>query len=376
MPELSLDWVQVVALLGALQGLLLTAVLVTRRLNRTANRILAALVLAFTLYLVSAVYISARLDRVFPHFFGVAYPLPFLFGPLLYLYALTASDRSRGLRLQDLLHAVPFVLAVVAGLPIYLQSGAAKSVFLDALVRGEQPLLLRVVDPLKMVSGVTYAALTLLFLRRHVQRVKDSYSHLERVNLRWLLWLGVSGASIWLLAAVLELLHDVGGFQLAWQDDAVNLAVTVVVYAIGYAGLHQPEVFRFAASDVVAPGSDVEPARYDRSGLSDWEAAAVKRKLLDVMETRSPWRDSELTLAGLAALFSSTPHKVSEVLNSHLGQTFYDFVNGRAQCSSAWPARGPPQAVTLAMDALRVEVHQRNSRHPDRPSAYRRAASQ
>jgi AraC-like DNA-binding protein len=35
-----------------------------------------------------------------------------------------------------------------------------------------------------------------------------------------------------------------------------------------------------------------------------------------------------LTLAELAGRLYSTPHKLSEVLSSQMGQTFYDFVNG------------------------------------------------
>jgi AraC-like DNA-binding protein len=46
------------------------------------------------------------------------------------------------------------------------------------------------------------------------------------------------------------------------------------------------------------------------------------------MDAEKPWQDSELTLATLAERLNSTPHKLSEVLNAEIGQTFYDFVNG------------------------------------------------
>jgi AraC-like DNA-binding protein len=46
------------------------------------------------------------------------------------------------------------------------------------------------------------------------------------------------------------------------------------------------------------------------------------------METDAPWKDSELTLAQLADRLGTTPHKLSEVLNAQMRQTFYDFVNG------------------------------------------------
>src|SRR5437762_13606994 len=86
--------IQLAAVVGAMQGVLLTGVLVSQRKNRTANRLLAALMVSFTLYLVSSVYFYAGLMRVYPHFFGVGYQMPLLFGPLVYLYAVAASDRS------------------------------------------------------------------------------------------------------------------------------------------------------------------------------------------------------------------------------------------------------------------------------------------
>jgi len=40
MGTITLDWLHIVALLGAVQGLILTGVLAVRQRNRTANRIL------------------------------------------------------------------------------------------------------------------------------------------------------------------------------------------------------------------------------------------------------------------------------------------------------------------------------------------------
>jgi hypothetical protein len=74
MAHLSLDWLHLLTLLGAAQGLLLTVVLATQRRNRIANRILAVAMFTFSIHLASNVYLGAHLERVFPHFFGIAYP--------------------------------------------------------------------------------------------------------------------------------------------------------------------------------------------------------------------------------------------------------------------------------------------------------------
>jgi len=160
-------------------------------------------------------------------------------------------------------------------------------------------------------------------------------------------------------------LTDFGVARLGRGDDVVSLAVVVLVYGIGYMGLRQPEVFRYetaehpvAAPPAVAPaaaaasappappalstamavpvgayappsGSPPEAAaRYERSSLSEPEAARLRTALLALMEAERPWQNSELTLADLAASLRTTPHKLSEVLNGEIGQTFYDFVNG------------------------------------------------
>lgn len=124
--QVTIDWTDLAALVGALQGFLLAGVLVAHRSNRAANRLLAALMVAFSIYLIWDVYYSAGLTRAYPHLFGISYPLPWIFGPLVYLYAVAASDRSRRFQPRDALHFVPVVVVVIAGLPIYMMSGPEK----------------------------------------------------------------------------------------------------------------------------------------------------------------------------------------------------------------------------------------------------------
>ena len=340
MASLTLDWIQLAAVVGALQGLLLAGVLVAQRSNRTANRLLAALMAAFTVYLGSSVYYATGLFQAFPHFFGVSYLTPWMFGPLVYLYAVAASDRSRHFRPRDWMHFVPVLVLVLMSIPTYLASGAEKIALFDTWVTSGPPMQFAVIDPTKYVSGIGYSVATVLYLRRHRRRVEDSYSNTRRVNLAWLLRLTAAAFGIWILATTLRV-TDIGQ---RLRDDHISLAIAILIYAIGYMGLRQPEVFRYETAeypiprrpDAAAPQAlppepvpESTPAeRYERSGLSDIEAAQLKAALLDIMEREQPWKNSELTLADLAEQLKTTPHKLSEVLNAQVGETFYDFVNG------------------------------------------------
>jgi AraC-like DNA-binding protein len=328
MSRLTLDWIQLAAVVGSLQGFLLTVVLAAQRSNRTANRLLAALMASFTLYLGSSVYYAAGLFRAYPHFFGISYLTPWVFGPLVYLYALAASDRAWRFERRHLVHFAPVAIVFMAVSPWYFMSGAEKVALFDRLIAGDVPTRMTLLNPTKYVSGIAYSIATVLYLRRHRRRVEDDYSNIARVNLRWLMWLAGAAGATWVLATTL-MVTDVGQ---RLRDDHISLAIALVVYAIGYMGLRQPEVFRHQTAEMPIPTILVppapQPAPYERSGLDQREAEALERTLRRVMERERPWSDSELTLPQLAARVGSTPHKVSEVLNSHVGQTFYDFVNG------------------------------------------------
>lgn len=363
--QLTIGWIQIAAAAGALQGVLLASVLLSHETNRTANRLLAALMIAFTVYLVEAVYYTARLVGVYPHLFGISYPLPWLFGPLVYLYAVAASG-SRPLRARDVLHFAPAVIVVVASLPIYMMSGADKAALFARLQLGDVPTVLRVLDPTKYVSGIAYSVATIEFLRRHRRRVEHSYSNTEHVNLQWLLQLAAAAAAIWLLAVAAMVANRVRDAASGGDGDPVVLAIALFVYAIGYRGLRQAEIRRLDDPATEPPpegdrvlGPRESPgridARYVRSGLSDSEAAALRANLLSIMDAEHPYRDPDLTLADLAERLDTTPHKLSEVLNGELAQTFYDFVNGyrvddvRRRLAEAKSRQA--NVLALAMDA-------------------------
>ena len=103
---------------------------------------------------------------------------------------------------------------------------------------------------------------------------------------------------------------------------------------------------------------------------------------MTTMDRDRPWRDSELTLADLATLLDTTPHKLSEVLNSEIGQTFYDFVNGyRVREVQRRIAAGEARKLTmlaLALDAGFASKSTFNTvfkKHTSQtPSDYRQAA--
>lgn len=335
MPSLTLDWIQLAETIGAVQGVFLAVGLAGQHTNRTANRLLATLMATMAIYLAGGPYYSAGLIRVYPHFFAVSYQTPWVFGPLVYLYARAASDRSWHFTWKALLHFVPVTITTIATIPFYMMSGQEKIAMWERWSVEGITGVLAYLDPTKYASGILYSAATMLYLARHRRNIEHSYSSIERVNLRWLFRISAATGGIWVLVTSLKIAQ----VNIAIRDGYVAMAIALLVYGIGYMGLRQPEVFRFEIGESQVHQSEVDSLpsaaesqkavpRYERSRLGDAEAAQLKESLVMLMETEQPWKESALTLLDLASRLNSTPHKISALLNGEMRQTFYDFVNG------------------------------------------------
>ena len=319
-------------LLGAVQGVFLAAVLSGRKHNALANRLLAALMLVFSLDLAAAVYHASGFYQQVPHFIGIDYPLAFLYGPLLLLYVTVLSTSAGRLKRSDGWHFVPFLLLVLYLVPFYAQSGAYKLTFLSE--SGSQHLQAQVmgwINHAKLIHGLGYVGFTFALLKKHRVRIKDTFTAIDRINLGWLrnLLVGIvllAGFTAVLYVLSLQRPAPVLGLDPgALYDDFTLLGLTVFVYAIGYMGLRQPAVLE---PPVVQPdASRAKSQAYEKSGMEPETATRYGEALVALMDTRKPYRQGDLTLQDLADALGISAHNLTEVINTQLGQNFYDFVN-------------------------------------------------
>ena len=354
---------EVVYLLGAAQGVFLAAVLASRHRNALPNRLLAALVLVFSLDLAMAVYHASAMSTRWPALIGLDLPIALLYGPLLYLYVRTLTATRSALRPTDLGHFVPFVGLVLFLLPFFLLPGAEKLALVRDPSLALQTRALVVITPLKLVHGSVYLGMIVVLLRRHGRRIRDTFSSVEDVRLRWLRNLTAGVVVMLVISGGLYVLgtqaNVVGMDPSGIYDDLTLLCVTVFVYALGYFGLRQPEItapFTPEADEVAKPeATRSDGAAYTRSGMRPDEAARHRDRLVALMEAEHPYRRGDLTLQDLADALGVSSHNLTEILNTQLGQSFYDFVNGyrvrEVQGRLTDPAYANWTVLAIGMDA-------------------------
>jgi AraC-like DNA-binding protein len=332
------DLVGTVVLLGALQGAVLAPALWARPANRLANQILAALVALVALMLLLGDLETRWGFQGHPNLLGLTSPLPFLFGPLLYLYVIALTRPVVRFDLRWLMHGLPFAGDVFfMAQAFYLKGGDEKVALARATHAGHTPIALHIVLGLEVAQALLYLFFTWQALERYGTKMRGFYSDLARIDLRWLKALVLAHVGVWSVVLVRTVSGWTGNTR-GSLGAAVQLGTSFVVFLTGYVSLWQPELVQKAgAAKVADPPQALAPApalapepslpKYQRNRLEDAEARAVATKLEALMARQELYRDTRLTLPTLADALGVTPHTLSQVLNVFVGNSFFVFVN-------------------------------------------------
>ena len=326
MDERSIS-VMVVLLLGVTQGLFLAILLSTKPVNKKANKLLAFLIISYSAFIVEQALAGTPITQRYPHLLGLATGIVFLQGPLHYLYARTLIDPRRIPTREVLLHLVPLVTFYLAFLfPFYLRSGPEKLAFMQSIAEDGLTSGLTVASWGVLLQGLIYMTMTLQLLAKHAHAIKESYSSVEKINLMWLRTITLLTLAVWVLGVVIEFLQSFGFAEPV--QSAVPISITILIYVMGYLGLRQPEIFSDTPELAPEPRPSEEETKYKRSGLTRERAQMLHARLIELMETQRPFKDSSLKLNRLARLAAMSPNHLSQVINELRQQNFYDFVNG------------------------------------------------
>jgi AraC-like DNA-binding protein len=339
-------------LLAAAQGFLLSIVLFLRKENHTANRILAIAALCLSIDLLSAVYYSKEWYKLIPHVMGISYPFPCLYGPLFYFYAKFVSKQTDRFRRIDWLHFLPAMIVYVLVSPIYFYSGESKIEFLNNMMRGIHQPIFSVFEGIIPVQGLFYTFLTILVVKEYDKNIKNTFSNTDLISLNWLKYVTIGMIVIWSIVALSFALR--AALQMNTGINAmVQISISILIYFIGYKGLQQPEIFLNPSA--LSDDTPSHPEKYRRSGLSDDIAEEIKQKLKTVMTSEKLYLDNDLTLQKLADRMNISSHNLSEVINSKLNFSYYDFVNSHRveefKRRVGDPANDPYNLLSIAFDS-------------------------
>lgn len=313
-----------VFVLGAVQGFFLSFYIFRKKENHSANLLLAFLILAFSLDLSHSFLIISKLYIHAPHLLGITIGFPYLYGPLIYLYIIIIGSEKKEFKKHYWLHFIPYLIVLIILFSLFFFEDAT---FKMGLFEMEFEILVgKIISLVIPFHGIVYTYFSIKEVRNFNRKIKYSYSNIDKINLNWLAYLAFGTLIIWSIVVISYTVSAI--FEHSVNEGyAIYFGIAILVYLIGYKSLTQPEVYIIdrVKSDVNEQEKNVKS--YKKSGLSEEKADDYLLRLVTLFETEKVYRNSNLTLGELSKNIEISQHNLSEIINTKLNKTFYDFVN-------------------------------------------------
>lgn len=305
-----------------------------------ANR---AYLLATYLLLFSLVFLEQNLywTTFFignPHLLLITDPIALLLAPVLFFYTI-GKDQKVGLRSQ-LLHLVPFLLVLIVYLPVYMLNGIAKIELLKNTIwegRGINEFRFILFRLLLFVQVVGYGYY--LSGKANVKGLRRLFA-LFRTPLDQLLWVSFFSygffRAIWLVVTLDNNYHYV-----SIVDSSIRLLTTLLILVL----------FMYVFNHVKLV---TKTTSYANSIIDSKESQRLTRQLDALMQTTQPYLNRNLRMIEIASRLDVSEHKLSQLLNVHMGINFFEYIN-RYRVERARELLNNPEYDRFTIEAIAKE---------------------
>lgn len=310
----------------------------------TAYRILGISFIIFGFNLFISYLNQTGLMREYIHFFRVAAPTQYLFGPLGYLFVrFLIVPNSRWSR-WDLLHFVPFALHLLELIPVFSLSAAEKQVQYTKYLTGpleEIPLGIMTFREhiiLKCLMVLGYQAAILFHLRPMLSNWSQYRDTSNRVLIIWIFMDFLIKTSTFLSIFIMFLFNQYFQPLLYWKADMLHFLDNAfcALFLLANPGLIQG--FQKESLNNLPQATSEKEVSTESVSKAAERAVVMPEKspeffgliaeLDALMQTKQPYLKESLTLQGLANQLKVKPYRLSKAIKDHYDLSYSDYING------------------------------------------------
>ncbi|WP_106915378.1 helix-turn-helix domain-containing protein [Chryseobacterium aurantiacum] len=337
----KLSFLEVIAAIAVFVSLLLAVFLLTVKTERKLeNRLFAAFLI------INAIDISG----LFMHLFVDSYNMKafkisayLLTMPLFYLYVNAVCYSDFTLKRKHLLHLIPFIVVNLILVPrLYLAEGAAKEDFFKIMWYSPEMLVYQFIGELQFFF---YVIATFLVIKKYKKIYLENYTNPNTLLYKWLSQLTVIFLVIHLCIILKNIVRYTQHRDLfIWLNIVAGTVFLMAACWFILKALNYPELFRRIDS-TIQPTKDFAETLETENKTDETKNIQIGQ-LRNFMVEKEPFLNPSLTIQELADQVEIPVRELSVLINHHINQHFFDFVNEYRI----------KKAMTILKDPTRKEV--------------------
>lgn len=240
-----------------------------------------------------------------------------LFNPAIFLYISSLTRKNFKLSPFQLLHLLPFVFFETYAY-ITLQPFEMDTFFIQ-----DKYFLFRMFfAAATIISWLIYNTISMYYVHRYRKYLQSEWSTIEKgENLGWVLAVLIFYVVYCVFAFGIGLATYFANFNPLTPHIYNYVMLLFLIFVISFYGLRQTAVIK------QLPEKNEESIPYKNSLLSVATKSQIKQKLIHYIEIEKAYLNSELNMELLSANLNVPKYQITEVLNTEIGKSFFQFIN-------------------------------------------------
>ncbi|MEP1032510.1 helix-turn-helix transcriptional regulator [Ekhidna sp.] len=313
---MNLSFVNLILLIAAFHGAVLASIiLLSKRFDHRGKVFLTMLIFVMSILVARNELEEIQLIQKYIVIYILSWGLPIFIGPLLYLYIRKLIVGKTSLRKHLI---VPLLYYT------FLAYGLLNGITTDEAVVSK-PMILNFYLAFQLFIVLQlpyYLYRSWQLIRAYQSDIRNHYSNLNKISLRWLLYI-VSATSILYLIWMIVYGGDVILFDGVVPLPDVNIVTfmfALLIFSIGYLTMLRPELFQVTLQRLKnSPNSLIT--------FNEEDAVAFKSKIEEALNRQCVYLNQKLTVNDLAESINLSPKITSQLINKIYKISFYDLIN-------------------------------------------------
>lgn len=309
----------IIALTAIFVSILLIFFLLTvKSKNRLANIMLAGFII-FCAFDISGIFIG-QLVKNQPVLYEFIQSFSFLIFPLFYYYVLAICYNNFKLKFTSLFHSLPFVFYNLILLATLIFVKHESFVF----------SLNKIAPYLIKIQGLLYLIAIVYVLTKYKKVYLENYANGNIEIYKWLSRIVL----LFLITFPATIIKDFSHFYnhqeiFIWTITALTGSALIMFSWFILKALYNPEIFR-GIDPEIKPVKTLTNIKVNSKSIEtdlDTKNVEIIEQLIKHMTEKEPFLEPNLTLQNLAAQMNIHARELSILINRHIGQHFFDFIN-------------------------------------------------